>query len=226
MLSDLRELPDGVPAPVANACIRHGARAFVDHLPVVLFAGLGVWALGAAGEGLLGGPGVCIAIGLLGLVFFVRPLEWGFSFLCLRGVREEDPRPGDVLRAFRRYGDVVLGHLTLVVMVVVGLCLLIVPGVIFYLRTRFVRYLVVEDGLDFLSAIRESFALTAGRTRTLLAITAAGWLAVAMGTLPLGLGIAPALIWWDLSLASLYYAATESEELWESEAPLADPSTA
>ncbi len=220
------EFFEDVPAPEVEACIRHGGRAFRDHLGVVLIVGLAVGALGLVAEGLTSGPPVCVALGMAGLLLVVRPLEWGFSFLCLRAVRDEDPEARDVLRAFAHYGDVVFGHLALVVMVVAGLCLLVVPGVLVYLRTRFVRYLVIDEGLDFMSAIRESIRLTRGQTGRLAGITAAGILAVVIGVLPFGLGIAPALIWWDLTLASLYYASEPDygEEL--EAGPLPDPSTA
>ena len=112
-------------------------------------------------------------------------------------------------------------------MIVLGLILLVVPGVIVYLRTRFVPYLVVEDRLDPVSAIRESFDLTEGLSGTLLGITALGWLAVLVGCIPFMLGVVPALIWWDLSVASLYHGALLCEgDLVEGAAPLTDPSIA
>ena len=55
-------------------------------------------------------------------------------------------------------------------------------------------------------AIRESFRLTRGLEGTILGIIVAGLLASGLGLAMLGLGLVPALIWWDLAMASLYHA--------------------
>ncbi len=51
-------------------------------------------------------------------------------------------------------------------------------------------------------------------------------LAMLAGAIPLGLGVLPALIWWDLTVASLYHATLLGEAPPSLEAPLTDPSIA
>ncbi len=145
-------------------------------------------------------------------VLFTRPLRWGFAYLSLHAVRDEDAEPADAMASFHRYRDVVIANALILFMVVVGLSMFVIPGLLIHLRTRFVPYLILDEGLGPLSAIRESFELTEGLTLKLLAIVVGGWAAVLLGAIPFGLGICPALILWDLTLASLYEAVLEREE--------------
>ena len=152
------------------------------------------------------------ASGLVGLAggaffFFVsKPLQWGFYYLCLRAVRDHEVEPEHLGRVRENYREVVIAGFLVTVMIVVGLVFLIIPGVVFYLRTRFVPYLVVEEGMQAVPAIRESFRLTRDHVGTLIGIWLGGLLASGIGALFLLVGMLPAAILWDLSYASLYHA--------------------
>ena len=192
------------------ACATHGWETFRRELGLLLVVGFGVHAASicviSMGGGELAFWGLLLAVG------FTRPLRWGFAYLCLHAVRDEDAEAADAMASFHRYRDVVIANALILVMVVVGLSMFVIPGLLIHLRTRFVPYLILDEGLGPLSAIRESFELTEGLTLKLLAIVVGGWAAVLLGAIPFGLGICPALILWDLTLASLYEAVLEREE--------------
>ncbi len=192
------------------ACATHGWETFRRELGLLLVVGFSVHAASICVISIGGGE---LALwGLLLAVLFTRPLRWGFAYLCLHAVRDEHAEPADAMAPFHRYRDVVIANALILFTVILGISMLVVPGVFIHLRTRFVPYLILDEGLGPLSAIRESFEMTEGQTLKLLAITTGGWVAVALGAIPFGLGICPALILWDLTLASLYQAVLEQEE--------------
>ena len=193
------------------ACATHGWATFREQFGLLLVVGFGVHAASICVISLLSGGELALS-GLLLAVLFTRPLRWGFAYLSLHAVRDEDAEPADAMASFHRYRDVVIANALILVMVVVGLSMFVIPGLLIHLRTRFVPYLILDEGLGPLSAIRESFELTEGLTLKLLAIVVGGWAAVLLGAIPFGLGICPALILWDLTLASLYEAVLEREE--------------
>lgn len=196
-----------IPEPELTDCLRHGWQSLLAHPAVLLMLGLVLTVLHLIGDGLMGRGGLAVGVGLPLMVLVYRPLQWGFAYLCLRSVRGDDVEANDMLVALDRYAQVVVAHVLIALMVVIGLCVLVVPGIWIYARTRFTPYLVVEDELPPVDAIRESIRLTHGHTGTILGIIALGCLAIAAGTIPFFLGVVPASVWWNLSLASLYHAA-------------------
>ena len=206
MSEDLHRLPASTRI---GDCIRAAWETFVDEPARLLVMGSIVHGASIVAMGLLD----ALPLLGLGLVFLgARPLRFGYAYLCLRSARGETTAPNDVLRPFRRYGDVVIADGLVFAAVVLGSLLLVVPGVFIYCRTRFVPYLVLDEGLGPVEAIQESFALTEGLTGTLFGVTVLGWIATGVGSVPVGLGIVPALIGWDLTLVALYRAACSDDD--------------
>ena len=198
------------------ACASHGWETFRQQFGPLLVIGFGVHAASLCVISMFSGGELALG-GLLLAVIFTRPLRWGYAYLCLHAVRGEEAEPADAMASFSRYRDVVITNALILFMVIIGTSMLVLPGVFIYLRTRFVPYLILDEGLGPLSAIRESFELTEGLSLKLLAIGAGGCAAVVLGAIPFGLGICPALILWDLTLASLYQAVLEREAALELE---------
>jgi hypothetical protein len=183
------------------------------------FVLLCAWGVGAA---LLAGPW-----GVLGAAafaaFVLAPLQDGFAYVCLRAVRGV-PAPAHLgLRVLDNYRESVAASVLVFLLTLLGFALFLLPGVLFYCRTRFVPYLVVEEGLDAVDAIQESFRLTRGHELAILGMTAGGAAACAAGLLCLGLGVVPALTLWELARASLYHAVVLPSEAWDPGSRLARP---
>jgi hypothetical protein len=185
---------------------RSAGQVFLLRLPILLVLGLA-----AAAVQLVSwrwAPG----LGLAGFAFSVLlaiPLKWGFSYVCLRAVRDEVVEPRDVLRAFDHYVNAAAAAALVLAMVTLGLVLLIVPGVYLYCRTRFVPYLVTHEDMDALEAIRTSWHLTEDHLGAIFGISVVGLLLSGLGMLFAGIGALPALILWDLALASYYHRTEE-----------------
>lgn len=100
------------------------------------------------------------------------------------------------------------------VVIMLGLAgLTLLPGVYLYCMTRFVPFLLLEDELSGVAAIKESFRLSRGHEQQLLGICAVGLLGTVLGMISV-VGLIPALIWWKLSLASFYHAITQPPKGW------------
>lgn len=198
-----------VPDPGVGACYRHAGRAFLDEVPLLLVLGLVTAAVGAAGWAWMGTRGV---LGLAGLVFTVLvaiPVKWGFYHVCLRVVRGEEAEGRDLLRPFDRHRDAAAAAAVVWLATTVGFCLLVVPGVVLWCRFAFVPYLLTDEGMSAEEALRTSWRLTRGRSWTLFGIGAFGLVLCAVGLAAAGVGVLPALVWWDLAMAAYYHAEVE-----------------
>ncbi|RKY61437.1 MAG: hypothetical protein DRP95_02875 [Candidatus Latescibacterota bacterium] len=90
------------------------------------------------------------------------PLEAGQSWVVLKGVRGKGPKVGDLWEGFRRFGDALLAYVLTSLIILVGFLLLVVPGVLFWLRYSVVFYALMDRGLSGREAMEESSRLTKG----------------------------------------------------------------
>lgn len=203
-----------VPPTTARDCLVNGLRVFVDDGASLIVIGFVMVIVGAVTPVFLLASGPLVVWGLLFYIFVGFPLEVGFAFICLRAVRGGEVKLEHFFEVTTRYKEIVLCGIFSSALIVGGFGFFALPGIYFYCKTRFVPYLILEDGLDARSAMQESFRLTKGHIGTLLLISLVGTIAWLLGGLLLLLGIAPALVWWQLSLASLYHGAVTPPSAW------------
>jgi uncharacterized membrane protein len=203
-----------VPEPRIKACMWFGYFKMLDHFMALFVLGGVVYLLGTLGQTASVGLDPRGFAATAFLIFVVFPLQFGLSFVCLRIVRGAELRVEDFFQVASRYRDVVTAGLIVGLLLVGGLSLFLLPGLYIYVRTRFTPFLVLEAGLEGREAVRESFRLTRGHTGKLAVMCLGGVAAVAVGSLALLLGLIPALMWWNLSIASLYHALVPPSEGW------------
>jgi hypothetical protein len=93
--------------------------------------------------------------------------------------------------------------------VVLGIIMLIVPGIIFACRLSMVPYLMMEKKLQAVDAVRQSWEITRGHAGAIFWLGFVSfWLAIA-GLCCLVVGIIPAIIWISLAFAAMYKAISE-----------------
>jgi hypothetical protein len=202
-----------VPESTVRASLVNGFQVFADDAIPLLVLGFVVVVVGAACGSILlfveGGlfytPALYITI--------TGPLELGMSFVCLRAVRSGRVNIEHLFAIFGRYWQLVLAN-GLMAMILPGLfAILVIPGLAFYCATRFVPFLLLEDELTGAKAVLESIRLSRSCFWQLLGVCAVGSLATVLGGIFI-LGLVPALIWWNLSLASLYHAKVRPPSGW------------
>ncbi|MFC1919131.1 hypothetical protein ACFLWW_04100 [Chloroflexota bacterium] len=145
-------------------------------------------------------------------ILIASPVEYGISFANLKAVRNDKLEIKDIFGAFQNYWNAVLANLLVGVIVVVGIFLLIVPGIIFACKLAFTPYLVVDRKMDVIEAVKESWRMTNGHAWTVFLI---GLLAIPIcivGLICFVVGIIPAIMWIKASFASLYHAVNVLSE--------------
>jgi hypothetical protein len=110
--------------------------------------------------------GLSCLSGLAAVIFL--PVIWiGWYALCLKAVRGQAAGIADLVPAFRRFGDVWLTGLALFVIVIVGLILLVIPGVVFAVKYGLAVFVVLDLDRTPGDALRTSGEITEGHKRDL-----------------------------------------------------------
>ena len=146
---------------------------------------------------------IATAYGLL-----VLPVvSYGGSWMFLRFVRDERANVADIFLGFRtRYLNIVLAELLVVAICGIGVLLFLVPGIIFGCRLSFVPYLVMDKGLDPVTAIEKSWFMTRGHGWRIFFMYVLSIIMTLVGMLAVGVGALFAIMWARTAFASLYHA--------------------
>jgi uncharacterized membrane protein len=153
-------------------------------------------------------------LGLAYHVLVLGPVSFGGMYAFLRAARGETPEVGDLFVAFQRnYWQAVLASLMVSALVGVGMVLLVVPGVIALVKLAWVPYLVIDERLDALAAVRESWERTRGHAMTIFGIFLLAIPLMLVGLLLLVVGIIPALVWVQLASAVVFAAVSTRQRL-------------
>jgi len=205
--------------PEVGACYSNGLRKlskyFLDFLLIfIIMIVFGIptyiisWIQGF-------GESIGFAWGLFGYIYgflVTGPLEYGVSFAYLKAARGEKPEVKDLAKVLENYWNIILANLLCGIIVFVGFVLFIIPGIYFLCKLAFVRYLVVDEKMDALKAIQESWNMTNGHALTIFLM---GILAIPIfiaGILLFGIGVIFSTMWVEAAFASLYHAASSSRK--------------
>ncbi len=172
------------------------------------------WVIGAPAS--LGGwsGGVTQAVGIIGFLGFAYtiliagPVDYGISFVFLKAARDERMEIKDMFAAYSNYWNAVLANLLVAAIVIVGLMLLIVPGIFFACKLAFTPYLVVDRKMEVIEALRESWRMTNGHALSVFFIGLLGIPVMIAGLIVFGVGVIVSIMWINMALASLYQAVS------------------
>ncbi len=159
------------------------------------------------------GAGVAI-LGILGFVYgilILGPIEYGVSFANLKAARGDKLEIKNMFEAFHNYWNAVLANVLVGVIVIVGLVLLIVPGIIFACKLVFTPYLVVDRKMEVIEAVKESWRMTNGHAWKVFGMGLLAILICIAGLICFGVGIIVSIMWIRVAFASLYHAVSSSE---------------
>ncbi len=155
--------------------------------------------------------GFSLLIGIFALLalaysFLVIPVfQYGSNILFVHAARKQKPDFNKLVEGFSsNYLNIVLANLMVFALVMIGIVMLIIPGIIIGCRFAFVSYLVMDKKLDPVSAVEESWRLTKGYGWTIFAMGLVSFFIVIFGLILLIVGIFPAIVWVSSSFAVLY----------------------
>jgi len=208
-------VPVQLPPPTIAGSFRHAwetLKARWPRLLVLVFLWLVVVVAGAVGQAAWerneSASQVGQNIGLAFSLLVVSPVELGLIYAFLKAVRGGKPEVDDLFAAFHRnYLSAVLAPALAAVLVTVGVFLFVLPGIYLAIRFAFVGFLVLDEGLGPLQALRASWRLTEGRFWTLLGAAALGLFAIWVGLFLVLVGAVAGFLWAGLAFATLYAAA-------------------
>jgi uncharacterized membrane protein len=139
-------------------------------------------------------------------IIVLGPISFGVNWLFLKAVRNEPFKTYDMFMAFQNIWNVVIANILVGVIVGIGIVLLIVPGIIFACRMAFVSYLVMDQKMEAIEAVKKSWEMTRGYSWTIFGMAIMSFFIAIAGLICLGVGILPAIIWIESAFAALYWA--------------------
>ena len=170
--------------------------------------------------------GVCLVYGLAVAVpaelnsygemlsfLLAGPLQLGLCFFFLNLVRGEETRFELLFEGFKPLLTVLLSYAIIAALTIVGLILLIVPGIIVALGFSMTYYVIADDPeITFQVALEQSWKLTDGYKMELLVLNLRFIPWYILGLLCLIVGIFAVIPWHNTTLA-LYYEHLKEQQL-------------
>ena len=127
---------------------------------------------------------------LLVMIIVAGPIRGGYDLAVLRLFHgDETVAFRNMFAGFSKFRTLFLTFLLYVLVILVGLILLIVPGMILLLALWPAFLLVMEDDLGPVDALKGAWALTRGYKGKILVLGLVGFAVVITGILVLGLGL-------------------------------------
>ncbi len=145
--------------------------------------------------GVIGSKGVAI-FGLLGFLLAVVGVNLAlgsYAVIAGRSAREETVTIGESYRiAFKRFFGSLLLTVIVLLLIIVGTVLLILPGIYFMARASLAYFVLYEENLGAIAALKRSFALTKGHSIEMLgAVVASAFLGGGSGLLSGAISLSP-----------------------------------
>jgi uncharacterized membrane protein len=150
-------------------------------------------------------PIVMLAIGYG--IFISGPIGYSVNWVFLKAVRREKIEIKDMFAVFERnYWNAVVAGLVTTIIIIIGLIMLIVPGIIFACRLAFVPYLVLDEKMEAMEALKTSWAMTKGYGWTVFFMGLLAFLIVIAGLIMLIFGVLISIMWLSAAFAILYHS--------------------
>lgn len=134
---------------------------------------------------------VPVLSGLLSLVLWVVSMlvSLGLIKITLKIIDNKKTEIVDLFNGYPQLLNFVVASIIYSIIVVVGLILLIVPGIIFSIKYHFYSYLIVDRNMGPLEALKKSGDITKGSKWQLFLLGLACGLVNLVGLLALGIGL-------------------------------------
>lgn len=140
-------------------------------------------------------------------IFLLMPLEFGIAYIHLLAARDKKFKVKEIFKVFDNYWNAVFANLLVHVIIGFGFVLLVIPGIIFACKLSFVSYLIVDEKMDAVDAIKKSWEMTTGYSLSIFFIGVITIFVFFLGLLALGVGVVISIIWIRVAFASVYYVA-------------------
>ena len=162
--------------------------------------------------------GVCLVCGLMVAIpselnrygeivsfLLAGPLQLGLCFFFLNLIKGKETHFELLFEGFKPLVTVLLSYAIITVLTVVGLVLLVIPGIVVALGFSMTYYIIAEDPeISFQAALEQSWKLTDGYKMELLELNLRFIPWYLLGVLCLIVGVLAVIPWHNITL-TLYY---------------------
>ena len=149
-----------------------------------------------------------LPIALFGLAYsflFLPVLRYGRDYIYLQAMRDDEVDLKTLFEGFKtRYLNIVLANLIVVALVLLGLMMLIIPGIIVACRLVFVSYLVMDKNMEPMKAVEKSWQMTRGHGWKVFGMAILSFFIIIAGLIAMFVGIIVSMMWIHAAFASLY----------------------
>lgn len=122
-------------------------------------------------------------------VFIGSYIGGGVTAFSLKVARGQPVSFGDVFSGGKYFGRMLIGTIGLYIAAAIGFVLCIVPGYIVMLGLCMFAFLIVDQGMAGIDALKKSWELTNGHKMNLFVFGLLGFLVILAGALACGIGI-------------------------------------
>lgn len=144
---------------------------------------------------------------------FMPIIEYGKKFIFLKAMRDEEAELKVLFDGFKkRYFDIVLAKLIVFALVLIGMVMLIIPGIIIWCRLVFVPYLVMDKELEPMKAVEKSWQMTRGHAWTIFFMGVLSFFIIIAGFIAFFVGIIFSAMWINSAFATLYQSVMNQDE--------------
>jgi hypothetical protein len=152
-------------------------------------------------------------IALLYILLIAPVFTYGGDMIFVQSVRRIKPDFEYLIKGFmENYFHIILASLLVTALIILGLFVLIIPGIIIACRLVFVSYIVMDKKLDPIEAVEMSWRLTRGHTWRIFFMGFVSFFIIIFGFLMFIVGIFPAIMWISSSFATLYESTLREKE--------------
>ena len=117
------------------------------------------------------------------------PLQWGFTVFFLNLIRKEDINYERLIDGYKDFARTFLLEFLYVIAMMIGFCLLIIPGVILSVGLLMAPYILKDDKeISAMDALKKSWEMTKGHKMEIfwLGLSFIGWIILSIMTLGIG----------------------------------------
>jgi hypothetical protein len=139
-------------------------------------------------------------------LFLTGPIGISVGWAYLKEARGEGAEFSDMFAIFNRnYLNAVGAYFLMGLFIMLGALLFIIPGIYIAIRLAFVMFLVIDERMGAMEAIRASWEMTKGYAGTILGIGFLSLLITIGGLLALLIGVLLTGVWVAATTAVLYH---------------------
>lgn len=146
-----------------------------------------------------------VLLGLAYMFLFMPIIKYGEQYLFLKAMRDEEADLKTLFDGFKtQYLNIVLANLIVFALVMLGIVMLIIPGIIIGCRLAFVSYLVMDKNMEAMKAVEKSWQMTRGHGWTIFGIGFLSIFVFIAGVIVFIVGAIISIMWIHATFATMY----------------------